>query len=115
MAQVIEWSDEIEMILRILRAEIVPEFQTEFEQGPAIMTVKLVLSQPGCVSCQITRPYRKDSTVYAMISLWESEKALKAFVGEDLEKAAIPAGMSRYIKKSSVEHFISMEPLRPKH
>lgn len=102
------------MILRILRARIIPELQEEFEQGPAIMTVKLVLSQPGCVSCQITRPYRQDSSIYAMISLWESEAALKTFVGEDLGEAAIPAGMSRYITKSSVEHFISMEPLRPK-
>lgn len=78
------------------------------------MSVRLVLDQPGCVSCQITRPYRKNSFVYAMISLWESEAALKAFVGEDLERAAIPAGMNRYILKSSVEHFISMEPFRAK-
>ena len=102
------------MILRILRAEIVPEFQTEFEQGPAIMSVKLVLSQPGCVSCQITRPLRKDNYVYVMLSLWESKSALQAFVGEDFEKASIPAGMNRYISACTVEHFISTEPFRSK-
>ncbi|AFY37956.1 hypothetical protein Lepto7376_1620 [[Leptolyngbya] sp. PCC 7376] len=102
------------MILRILRAQIFHELRDEFEKGPAIMSVKLVLSQKGCVSCQVTKPLHKTSNTYAMISLWENKESLQAFAGEDFEKAAIPAGMNRYISSCSVEHYISTEPFRPK-
>ena len=102
------------MILRILRAQIFHELKDEFEKGPALMSVKLVLSQPGCVSCQVTRPIRKSSNTYAMISLWKDKKSLEAFAGEDFEEAAIPAGMSRYISSCTVEHYISTEPIRSK-
>jgi heme-degrading monooxygenase HmoA len=102
------------MILRILRAQIFHELKDEFEKGPALMSVKLVLSQKGCVSCQVTKPLHKTSNTYAMISLWENKQSLKAFVGEDFETASIPAGLSRYISSCSVEHYISTEPIRSK-
>ncbi|OKH18874.1 antibiotic biosynthesis monooxygenase family protein [[Limnothrix rosea] IAM M-220] len=101
------------MILRILRAQIFHELKEEFEKGPALMSVKLVLSQRGCVSCQVTKPLHKTSNTYAMISLWENKQSLQAFVGDDFETASIPAGMNRYISSCTVEHYISTEPLRP--
>jgi heme-degrading monooxygenase HmoA len=100
------------MILRIFRAEIFPGMKSEFERDVAAASVRMVMNQEGCLSCQIAQPIHPESTVYALLSLWKDRESLIAFVGADFETANIPAGMGRYIKSCSVENYFSLEPFR---
>lgn len=100
------------MILRIFRAEIFPGMKVEFERDVAAASVRMVMEQEGCLSCQIAQPIHAESSIYALLSLWRDRDSLVAFVGQDFETANIPAGMGRYIKSCSVENYFSLEPFR---
>ncbi|MGB2923725.1 MAG: antibiotic biosynthesis monooxygenase [Limnothrix sp.] len=100
------------MILRIFKVEIFPELQADFERDFALISVQSVLNQQGCVSCQVGKPISAKSAVYMMLTMWEDPKSLLEFTGEDFKQAIIPAGMGKYVKACSVEHYLSTEPYR---
>jgi len=92
-------------IIRIFRTTIHPEMRQEFERDFASISVAVVKSQPGCISCHIGSPTKWHPDEYAMITVWEDEDALASFAGEEWHKAVIPPAMERYPVSFSVEHF----------
>lgn len=100
------------MILRIFKVEIFPEMRSEFERDFASISVRTVMSQAGCLSCQLGFPIKATSNIYVLLTLWRNLESLIAFTGENFEESFIPAGMGRYVKSCFVEHYLSAEPDR---
>lgn len=95
------------MIIRIFRVRIVPQKRAEFETKFADISVKAVEKQPGFLGVEIGKPTQWAPDEYAMISRWESEDALKQFVGDAWNVAHIPAGMEEFIDQCWLDHFHS--------
>ena len=94
------------MIIRIFRIEIDPATRSAFEAGFRSLSVDAVTQSPGNLSCEIGMPTRWSPNTYAMISRWRDEDALVAFAGPEWNVAVIPAGMERFGKTYSVEHYV---------
>jgi len=93
------------MIIRIFRITIDPVLREEFERDFATISVGAVESRAGFIACEIGRPTKWNPDEYAMISRWEDEDSLEAFVGSDWNQAVIPPGMERYVREYGVVHF----------
>lgn len=100
------------MILRIFKVEVFPEMRSEFEQDFASISVRTVMSQAGCLSCQLGFPIKEKSDIYVLLTLWRDLESLMAFTGKNFEESFIPAGMGRYINSCFVEHYLATEPFR---
>ena len=94
------------MIVRIFSVEIDPATRSAFETGFQSLSVDAVTRSPGNLSCEIGMPTRWSPNTYAMISRWRDEDALVAFAGPEWNVAVIPAGMERFGKTYSVEHYV---------
>lgn len=92
------------MIARVFRAKIVESLCQDFEEKFLSVSIPLTKGQPGLVSVQIGRPVSTPAE-YVMISVWESEQAVKDFVGDDWDKGYIPKGMEIYIEDCWVHHY----------
>ena len=97
------------MIIRIFRIEIDPSTRSAFEAGFRSLSVDAVTQSPGNLSCEIGMPTRWSPNTYAMISRWRDEDALVAFAGPEWNVAVIPAGMERFGKTYSVEHYVIID------
>ena len=95
------------MITRIFTVNIKPELRAEFEAGFRTTSVDAVVNQKGFVSAELGFPTRWAPDTYAMISKWEDEASLIAFVGEDWNAAVIPAPMEQFVIACDVVHFSS--------
>jgi quinol monooxygenase YgiN len=99
-------SPDNSMIVRIFRVEIDPATRSAFEAGFQSLSVDAVTQSPGNLSCEIGMPTCWSPNTYAMISRWRDEDALVAFAGPEWNVAVIPAGMERFGKTYSVEHYV---------
>lgn len=93
------------MIARIFYVEVKRETKDEFERNFEEISVSLVSAQKGLISVDIGPSLSHDQLKYVMISYWSNLDAIKAFVGNEWEEPLIPAGMEKYIKSCSIEHF----------
>lgn len=99
----------IGMITRIFRVKIYQELKNEFEEKFATISVTVVENAKGSISETIYKPIKWSPNEYAMISVWESEGALQAFVGEDWNRAFIPKEMEKFVAECWVHHYESWE------
>ncbi len=95
------------MITRVFRVKIVAALREEFEPLFQEVSVAAVEGVEGFVSVQIGKPTRWAPDEYVMISVWESEDALKAFAGEQWSEAHIPEGMEKFVDAAWVHHYAS--------
>jgi heme-degrading monooxygenase HmoA len=79
----------------------------EFEEKFSSVSVHTVHEAPGFISVSILKPSKWTPDEYAMISQWEDEKALTAFVGEKWNHAVIPPGMNDFVLECWVYHYES--------
>lgn len=97
------------MITRIFRVKVHKELAQEFEKKFSSISVSTVNHAHGMKSVTILKPTKWVPDEYAMITIWSDEPSLKAFAGENWNKAVIPPGMEHYIVECSVHHFNSWE------
>lgn len=95
------------MITRIFRARVPPALHAEFEEKLHSVSVPFVTSQPGFVSVTLGRPTRWTPEEYVMVTVWQGEKDIAAFAGENWSQAFIPHGMEKYIAECWVHHYES--------
>ena len=85
------------MITRIFRVRIDPLKRKEFEAKFATQSIAAIQSRKGFISAQIGKPTKWSPDEYVMISNWENEDSLRAFVGESWNEAHIPPGMEKFV------------------
>ena len=96
-------------ITRIFRVRIHPELKREFEEKFSSVSVRAVAEAQGFLAVSILKATKWSPNEYAMISVWESEGALQAFVGEDWNRAFIPKEMEKFVAECWVHHYESWE------
>ncbi len=96
-------------ITRVFRVEVHGELKSEFEPKFNSVSRDMVEKAAGCIRQRVLKPTRWTPNEYAMISEWETEADLMAFVGEDWNQSVIPPDMARYAKSHCVSHFQSWE------
>jgi len=96
-------------ITRVFRVEIDTELRSEFEHKFNTLSKRMMENASGCNRLSVLRPTKWKSDENAMISEWENEAALAAFVGENWNTSVIPAEMEIYAKKHSVSHYTSWD------
>lgn len=94
-------------ITRIFRVRIPPELRSEFEEKFSSVSVHAVDKAAGFLAVTILKPTEWAPNEYAMISQWENEAALKAFAGEEWNRAVIPPGMEKFVVECWVHHYAS--------
>ncbi|WIO73419.1 antibiotic biosynthesis monooxygenase [Porticoccaceae bacterium LTM1] len=93
------------MITRIFKATISPENHREWQEKVEKFSIPWLKSQPGLVAYYPGRPLGSTSTVFSMISIWESFEALKSAVGEDYQVVVLLEDEESLVESVSVEHF----------
>ena len=96
-------------ITRIFRARIRPEQRGEFEEKFFDVSVRVVSQAAGNLSVSVLKPTKWSPNEYAMISVWEDVASLRAFAGNDWNRAVIPPGMGKFFTESWMHHFESWE------
>ena len=71
------------MIIRIFRAVVAPDRQSEFETFFRDTAIPLVRAQPGLVSVTAGVPGVDAPNEFAMVMVWKDIDSLRAFAGED--------------------------------
>jgi heme oxygenase (mycobilin-producing) len=94
-------------ITRIFRVRIDANMRQEFEEKFSSISVRTVQEAPGFISASILKPSKWAPDEYAMISQWENETALIAFVGEQWNHPVIPPGMNDFVIECWVYHYES--------
>ena len=94
------------MIMRIFQVTIFSEMREEFERDFNSISISSVAGQDGMESVFIGSPSKYSPDEYSMITYWSSEDDLKKFAGEEWNKPVIPDEMERYVRDSSVAHYV---------
>jgi heme-degrading monooxygenase HmoA len=92
-------------ITRIFRVRIAAAGREEFEAKFSSISIRFVNQAKGFISVSIHKPTRWAPDEYAMISQWEDEAALAAFVGEEWNRPKIPHGMESFVEECWVHHY----------
>ena len=93
------------MIFRIFRVEINSELREAFESKFTTVSVDSVKNQKGFMSVSIGKPTKWSPNEYVMVSKWDSEQSLEAFIGKSWNQAHIPEGMEKFVKQCWVNHY----------
>ncbi len=88
------------MVTRIFRVEIDSDLRSEFEQKFNTLSRGMMENACGCTRLSVLKPTKWAPDEYAMISEWENEAALAAFVGENWNTSVIPSEMEKYAKNT---------------
>lgn len=93
------------MIVRVFRAQVHVGHEAAFEQKFQSVSVPLVQAQQGLLSVSIGRPLAATPQEFTMITTWESEAALRGFVGDNYAQAVIPPVMEQHMAACWVHHY----------
>ena len=96
-------------ITRIFRARIRPEQRGEFEEKFFDVSSRVIPQAAGNLLVSVLKPTKWSPNEYAMISVWEDVESLRAFAGNDWNRAVIPPGTEKFFTESWMHHFESWE------
>jgi heme-degrading monooxygenase HmoA len=92
-------------ITRVFRVRIDAALRREFEEKFADISVRAVKEAPGSLAVAILKPTIWTPDEYAMVSQWKDEESLRAFAGEQWNRAVIPNGMEKFVRECWVHHY----------
>ena len=93
------------MIIRVFRAVVHPGRQQEFENFFTDTAIPHLRRQSGLISLFIGRPGPTTPDEFVMVMKWKDLESVKAFAGNDWEKAVILDAERHLIKAVSVHHY----------
>lgn len=93
------------MILRIFRARARPGEAAGFEERARALGFDRMKPTPGLRAWFAGKPLDADAREFVMITVWESEDALRAFAGETWRELELPADERKTLELAAVEHF----------
>lgn len=93
------------MILRIFRARALPGEAAGFEERARALGFDRMKPTPGLRAWFAGKPLDADARDFVMITVWESEDALRAFAGAAWRDLELPADERDTLELADVEHF----------
>lgn len=93
------------MLIRVFTARLKPSQRAAYERLVRGVAMPLMLAQPGCLTVHIGTPKSGHPQDFVLVSVWEDQRALQAFVGEEWQKAIILPGEADLLEEVAVQHF----------
>jgi len=93
------------MIIRVFAARLKPGMRAAYERLCREKSAPVMRAQPGFLAYRIAdaRPDRPDDFIF--VSVWQDLESLRAFVGEEWQRAIIIPGEADLLAEVSVRHF----------
>lgn len=100
-------------VIRIWRAAVVAGCEAAFERLTLETGIPLMRSQPGLLSVHLGRGARTiEATEYIMVSVWNSDSALRTFFGERWEEPGVLQGEAELLQSAAeTSHYFQCDPL----
>jgi heme-degrading monooxygenase HmoA len=93
------------VILRIFRARARPGEVDSFEERARSLGFDRMKPTPGLRAWIAGKPLDADARDFVMITVWDSEEALRAFAGETWRELELPVDERDTLEFAGVEHF----------
>ena len=93
------------MIVRIFQVSTHPGKEAEFADFFHNTAIPLMKRTPGLTQLIPCAPRADSPTEFAMVMVWESLTALKAFVGEDYQSAHIHDDEAELVRARRIMHY----------
>jgi len=93
------------MIIRIFRARVQPGKAADFRRFFLEEALPLVRAQDGLVRAEIGWPMPPTEDEFLMITVWESEEALRGFAGGEWQEARLLDEEKPLLRTTAVHHY----------
>ena len=93
------------MIIRVFRALIRPEKVDQFRDMLVRLSIPMVAAASGMRGYYVGQPLDPAVPEFTVTTLWEDLDALKAFAGDDWNRAVIPPDEVPLIVESFIHHY----------
>ncbi len=92
------------MLIRVFRARVRPGKQEEFERLVK-ETIPTVRKHKGVLAVYAGRPIGSNSNEFTFVSVWRDLSDLKAFAGNDWDKAVMLPSELPLLEETFIHHF----------
>jgi heme-degrading monooxygenase HmoA len=93
------------MIVRVFRAVAQPGREAEFERMLREASIPMLDGRDGLISQYFGRPVASNANEFVAVTVWEDLDSLRAFAGDDWEKAVVPEEERPIIAESRIQHY----------
>lgn len=93
------------MIFRVFRALIKPGKAEEFQDMLERLSIPMVKAARGMLGYYVGRPVDPATSEFTVTTLWVDLDAVKAFAGENWNRAVIPPEEVALIAESHIHHY----------
>jgi quinol monooxygenase YgiN len=94
------------MIIRFFRATTQDGKSDEFRSLFLETILPLIRSQEGLVSASIGLPHDESPNDFSMVMIWRDMEAVRAFAGDDWNRAVILPEEAHLLKETHVHHYV---------
>lgn len=93
------------MVIRIFRPRVQAGMQDEFECFLRETAIPLLSEQDGLVAQHIGLPMPPSSDEFVYVTVWRDLDALRAFAGEDWDRAVIDPSEEHMLRETFISHY----------
>ena len=97
------------MILRFFRAIVHEGAHDEFRDLFAGSILSMIRGQDGLISASVGLPHEASPNEFSMFMLWRDMDAVRAFAGDDWDRAMILPEEAHLLKETHVHHYVVRE------
>ena len=97
------------MIIRFIRATTHDGKSGEFRSLFLETILPLIRSQEGLVSASVGLPHDDSPNEFSMLIVWRDMDAVRAFAGEDWDRAVVLPREAHLLKETYVHHYVLAE------
>ena len=94
------------MILRFFRATTHDGKSDEFRSLFLETILPLIRSQEGLMSASIGLPHDESPNEFSMVMVWRDMEAVRAFAGDDWERAVVLPEEAHLLRETHVHHYV---------
>ena len=97
------------MIIRFFRATTHDGKSEEFRSLFLGTILPLIRSQVGLVSASVGLPHDNTPNEFSMVMVWRDMEAIRAFAGENWDRAVVLPEEAHLLKDTHVHHYVLAE------
>lgn len=97
------------MIIRFFRATTHDGRTDEFRALFLETILPMIRSREGLVSASVGLPHLRSPNEFSMIMVWRDMDAVRAFAGEEWDRAVILPEEAHLLKETHVHHYVLAE------
>ena len=94
------------MIIRFFRATTHDGKSDEFRSLFLETILPLIRSQEGLVSASVGLPHDESPNDFSMVMIWRDMEAVRAFAGDDWDRAVVLPEEAHLLKETHVHHYV---------